>query len=83
MANSWYLVSRDLSRNSISVIEEFAFISPVTRLHELYLNYNQLSEIKNKTFEGLDALQVLRLLHNMITSIEVGALDTVPSLRIL
>ena len=65
------------------MIEAFAFISPVSQLRELRLDSNQLSVIKNGTFEGLDALEVLSLLNNVITSIEAGALQGLPSLEIL
>lgn len=71
----------DLWKNEISRIERKAF-SDLKQLKTLKLIYNELTEIRGGTFDGLPAMEYLWLSSNKIETIENDALN-LPSLTLL
>lgn len=68
------LVKLDLHRNFIARIEQNAF-EGASKITELLLSGNKISEIHNKMFLGLHALKTLSLYDNMISCVMPGSFD--------
>ncbi|XP_038067184.1 leucine-rich repeats and immunoglobulin-like domains protein 2 [Patiria miniata] len=61
----------DLSHNDISVLEPDDFSGTFTRLVELYLDYNNISDVTSLLdATGLGSLQRLSLQHNVISALQ-------------
>ncbi|CAG0896848.1 unnamed protein product, partial [Cyprideis torosa] len=53
----------DIPNNGIRIIEPGAFLG-LTKLENLTLNFNKLTELREGTFQGLENLQVLKIIKN-------------------
>ncbi|XP_038068443.1 leucine-rich repeats and immunoglobulin-like domains protein 2, partial [Patiria miniata] len=63
----------DLSHNAISVLEPDDFNGTFTRLVELYLDYNDISDVTSLLEStGLGSLQKLSLQHNVISALQTS-----------
>lgn len=56
----------DLSHNELRALSETAGFSRLRRLQQLYLQYNNISEIGNETFKGLVSLRQLDMANNKL-----------------
>nr|CAY54167.1 unnamed protein product [Heliconius melpomene] len=74
------VVSFDLSRNQISLIESDAFYN-MTLLQRLDLSYNQISNIYKEIFKGLVNLERLILTQNHISVLGAGTFDYLVGLK--
>ncbi|KAI8421451.1 hypothetical protein MSG28_009507 [Choristoneura fumiferana] len=74
------VVSFDLSRNQINLIESDAFYN-ITSLQRLDLSYNQISLVYKEMFKGLVNLERLVLAHNLISVLAVGTFDHLVALK--
>ena len=68
---SFILLRRDLSQNQIEDLPSKAF-GNCHQLVYLHLDFNNMTELRNETFEGLRNLEDLVLEHNSILSIQTG-----------
>ena len=68
---SFILLRRDLSQNQIEDLPSKAF-GNCHQLVYLHLDFNNMTELRNETFEGLRNLEDLVFEHNSILSIQKG-----------
>ena len=70
---SFILLRSDLSQNQIEDLPSKAF-GNCHQLVYLHLDFNNLTELRNETFEGLRSLEDLVLNHNGLLNIQTGRL---------
>ena len=68
---SFILLRRDLSQNQIEDLPSKAF-GNCHQLVYLHLDFNNMTELRNETFEGLRNLEDLVFEHNSIMNIQTG-----------
>lgn len=77
-----HLVSLDLKRNQIDVIEDSAFVG-ANALNELLLSENRIRKLTSRTFVGLRNLETLTLRSNKLTCIVNDTFGEMENLRLL
>lgn len=75
------LQNLDISYNDLRVLSEESGFSRLRRLQELYLQFNNISELSGESLAGLVSLKILDMANNKIGSLPQGLFAGTPELK--